>query len=101
MRLPMSEDTSKIDVAYVAHLARLELSAAEIAKFSAQLRDIIGYVDQLKKLDVTNVAPTAHATPLSNVFRKDEPQPSIDRELVLKNAPQHARDLIIVPKIIE
>jgi len=47
------------------------------------------------------VEPTAHATPLSNVFRQDEVQPSIDRDKVLKNAPEQARGLFIVPKILE
>jgi aspartyl-tRNA(Asn)/glutamyl-tRNA(Gln) amidotransferase subunit C len=97
----MPEDTSKIDVAYVAYLARMELSAAEMAKMSAQLRDILSYVAKLNELDVSNVEPTAHATPLTNVFRKDEARPSIETEKVLKNAPDSARDLFIVPKIVE
>ena len=95
----MPEDTSKI--AYVAHLARLHLTDAEMAKFSAQLQDILAYVAKLNELDVSNVEPTAHATPRSNVLRQDEVRPSIDREKVLRNAPVQERDLFIVPKIIE
>ncbi|MGD0651134.1 MAG: Asp-tRNA(Asn)/Glu-tRNA(Gln) amidotransferase subunit GatC [Verrucomicrobiia bacterium] len=104
----MLEDTSKmdhagrvIDVAYVAYLARMKLSAAEMAKMAAQLRDILSYVAKLNELDVSNVEPTAHATPLTNVLRKDEARPSIETEKILKNAPEHARDLFIVPKIVE
>ena len=97
----MSEDTSTIDVSYVAHLARMYLTDAEKQKIAAQLKDILAYVAKLNELDVSNVEPTAHATPLSNVFRKDEVEPSIDREKVLKNAPDQARDLFIVPKIVE
>lgn len=97
----MSDDGNTFDVSYVAHLARMHLTDAEKQKISAQLKDILAYVAKLNELDVSNVEPTAHATPLSNVFRKDEVQPSIDREKVLKNAPDQARDLFIVPKIVE
>jgi aspartyl-tRNA(Asn)/glutamyl-tRNA(Gln) amidotransferase subunit C len=89
------------DIAYVAHLARLELSEAEQAKLSAQLSGILDYVAQLSQVDVTGIEPTAHAVPLTNVLRKDEPRPSIERARVLANAPETARDLFIVPKIVE
>ena len=97
----MAEDTGKIDVAYVAHLARIHLSEAEQKKISAQLREILTYVAKLNELDVSSVQPTAHATPLSNVLRKDEARPSIDSAKILKNAPEQARGLFIVPKIVE
>lgn len=97
----MSEDTGKIDVAYVAHLARMHLTDAEKEKISAQLKDILAYVAKLNELDVSYVQPTAHPTPLSNVFRKDEIRPSIDPAKVLANAPDEARGLFIVPKIVE
>jgi aspartyl-tRNA(Asn)/glutamyl-tRNA(Gln) amidotransferase subunit C len=97
----MADDTNQFDVSYVAHLARLHLTDAEKQKISAQLKDILAYVAKLNELDVSNVEPTAHATPLSNVLRKDEVRPSIDRDRVLKNAPEQARDLFIVPKIVE
>ena len=91
----------EMDIRHVAHLARLELSEAEKTRIAAQLKDVLGYVAKLNELDVSNVEPTAHATPLSNVWRKDEVRPSIDRERILKNAPEHTRDLFIVPKIVE
>lgn len=97
----MPEDTSRIDISYVAYLARIELTEAEKEKISTQLKDILSYVAKLNELDVTRVEPTAHAIPLTNVFRKDETRPSIETETILKNAPEQARDLFIVPKIIE
>lgn len=97
----MPDDTGKFDVAYVAHLARIELSEAETAKISAQLKDILAYVAKLNELDVTGVEPTAHAVPLTNVLRKDEARPSIERQRVLANAPEAARELFIMPKIVE
>ena len=89
------------DISYVAHLARLELSDEEKAKLSAQLAGILDYVAKLSEVDVTGVEPTAHAIPLTNVLRQDEVRPSIERERILRNAPETARDLFIVPKIVE
>ena len=97
----MAEDTSVIDVSYVAHLARMHLSDEEKQKISAQLKDILAYVAKLNELDVSKVEPTAHATPMSNVLRKDEVQPSIDPAKILRNAPEQARGLFMVPKIVE
>jgi len=90
-----------MDIGYVAHLARLQLTEAEAARFSAQVKDILKYIEKLNELDVTNVEPTAHALPLTNVLRKDEVQSSIESADVLRNAPQQARGLFIVPKIVE
>ena len=90
-----------IDVKYVAHLARLSLSAEEEQKISAQLGDILGYIEKLKEVDVTGVEPTAHAFPLVNVTRPDEVRPSITNEEALRNAPATANGLFIVPKIVE
>ena len=97
----MPEKPHDMDISYVAHLARLQLTEAEAAQFSTQVKDILKYVEKLNELDVTNVEPTAHAVPMTNVLRKDEVQPSIDSADVLRNAPQQARELFIVPKIVE
>jgi aspartyl-tRNA(Asn)/glutamyl-tRNA(Gln) amidotransferase subunit C len=90
-----------IDVKYVAHLARLTLSAEEEQKIGAQLSNILGYIEKLKEVDVTGVEPTAHAFPLVNVTRPDEVRPSLSNEEALRNAPSTANGLFIVPKIVE
>ena len=91
----------EIDVKYVAHLARLQLTPAEEQKFGEQLGHVLGYIEKLKELDVTGVEPTAHAVPLVNVTRPDEVQPSIANEDALRNAPARSNGLFIVPKIVE
>ena len=90
-----------VDVKYVAHLARLKLTSAEEDKFGAQLKSILGYIEKLNELDVTQIEPTAHAVPLVNVFRQDVCRPSISNEDALRNAPGKADGLFIVPKIVE
>src|SRR5690349_5843175 len=90
-----------IDVNYVAHLARLALSAEEAQKFGAQLGSVLGYIEKLKEVDVEGIEPMAHAFPLINVTRPDEVRPSLDPEQALGNAPAKANGLFIVPKIVE
>ena len=89
------------DVKYVAHLARLNLTAEEEQLFGAQLGQVLGYIEKLKQVDVSNVEPTAHAVPMVNVVRPDEVQPSMPNEEALRNAPAKANGLFVVPKIVE
>jgi aspartyl-tRNA(Asn)/glutamyl-tRNA(Gln) amidotransferase subunit C len=84
----------------VAHLARLQLSAAEETQFTAQLNDILGYFEQLSELDVSNVAPTTRAIEVSNVVRPDQRQPSVMREDILEGAPDREGEFFKVPKIV-
>jgi len=92
---------SDFDVKYVAHLARLALTPEEEQKLGAQLGNIIGFVEQLKSVDVSRVEPTAHAVPAVNITRADEVQPSLPQEAALRNAPKQSNGLFIVPKIVE
>ncbi len=90
-----------IDIKYVAHLARLQLTPDEEKKLGAQLGGILGYIEKLNQLDVNHVEPTAHAVPLVNVTRPDEVRPSLPHEDAVRNAPAKANGLFIVPKIVE
>lgn len=92
---------TEIDVKYVAHLARLHLAPEEQKKFGAQLGQILGYIEKLNELDVSQVEPTAHAVPMINVTRPDEVRPSMTHEEALRNAPASANGLFLVPKIVE
>jgi aspartyl-tRNA(Asn)/glutamyl-tRNA(Gln) amidotransferase subunit C len=92
---------AEIDVKYVAHLARLALTPDEEKKLGEQLGNILGYIEKLKELDVSNVEPTAHAVPMVNVTRADEIRTSLPHEEALRNAPKQANGLFIVPKIVE
>lgn len=91
----------EIDIKYVAHLARLALTPDEEKKLGAQLGGILGYIEKLKELDVAGVDPTAHAVPMVNVARADETRPSLPHADALRNAPQQANGLFMVPKIVE
>jgi len=90
-----------LDVAYVAKLARLNLSAEETHLFQKQLGDVLKYAEKLKAIDVTGVETAAHAVPIFNVFREDEPRDYFTPEQALSNAPRQANNLFLVPKVDE
>ncbi len=91
----------EIDIHYVARLARLDLTPDEERDMTGQLERVLGYVGKLKEVNVTGVEPTAHAFPLVNVTRPDEPRPSLDHAEAMRNAPAQVNGLFSVPKIIE
>ncbi len=90
-----------LDVRDVARLARIELTDKETETFQSQLGSVLEYVEQLGRLDLTGVEPTAHANPVFNVFREDEAKPGLQRQAVLANAPHSANNLVLVTKVIE
>ncbi len=93
--------TEHIDVGYVARLARLHLTPGETARFQAQLDEVLAYAELLREPDVEGVEPTAHAFPVLNVTRADEPAPCQPAEATGANAPAFRDGLFIVPRIIE
>lgn len=93
--------STELDVKYVAHLARLALTPDEEKKLGAQLGNILGYIEKLRELDVSNVEPTAHAVPMVNVTRVDEIRTSLAHEDALRNAPKQSGGLFVVPKVVE
>lgn len=91
---------SKEDVVHVAKLARLDLKAEDVEKFSLQIGAILDYVDTLNQLDTTGVKPTTHAIFLENAFRDDEVKENIDLESVFSNAPEKEDGTFLVPRVI-
>jgi len=88
-------------VRWVAKLARLELSAVELALMTEQLGRIVEYVAQLQQVDTEGVEPLAHALDVTNVFREDEPAPSLPADAILANAPKRAGDFYSVPAVLD
>jgi aspartyl-tRNA(Asn)/glutamyl-tRNA(Gln) amidotransferase subunit C len=95
-----ARNAEKIDVAYVANLARIQLTAAELQTLQAQLTQIVDYVKDLEKVDVSTIEPMAYTGRMANVLRKDEERPGLERRVVLANAPAHDNEQFLVPKII-
>ena len=85
----------------IADLARLELTAEELDLFTRQLGDILTYVEQIRALDTTGVAPTSQVLNRP-VDRDDVPAETLSRAELLKNAPDAALEsgLFKVPRVI-
>jgi aspartyl-tRNA(Asn)/glutamyl-tRNA(Gln) amidotransferase subunit C len=81
-------------------LARLRLSEAELDEFTEQLANVLAHAEDIERLDVYGVAPTAHPLPLSNVFRTDVVRASLDRAEVLASAPAAQDGQFRVPQIL-
>jgi len=88
------------EVAYVAKLARLELSAAEVEKTTAQLDRILSYVEKLNELDTSGIAVTTHALAVQNAFREDQVRASLPQAEALANGPLQNGEAFVVPRVI-
>lgn len=92
---------SRDDVLKLARLARLDLSDEEVELFRSQLSDILQYVEQLKKVDVSGLEPTTHVTGLKNVMREDEViDYGVSPEELLRLAPKSQDGHIKVKRMI-
>ena len=101
MAMKFSENADRMDVRYVAGLARIALSDEEAARLQGQLDDILAFVGELKQLDVSAVAATDVATEAQNAWREDEPVAGLERDVALKNAPLARHNQFAVPKVVE
>src|SRR5262249_4502071 len=97
---PLMAITSK-DVEEIAQLARLALDQSEIALYTRQLGDILGYIEKLRELDTSDVEGTTHAVPMDCPLREDELGPRLGTADALLAAPAREGDFFAVPKIIE
>lgn len=88
-------------VEHVAYLARLGLTDDEVELFRAQLSAILDYFRTLQELDTEAIPPTAQVIEVSNVFREDNPRPSMPVEDVLKNAPYREDAYFRVKAVLE
>jgi aspartyl-tRNA(Asn)/glutamyl-tRNA(Gln) amidotransferase subunit C len=91
---------SRDDVAHVAHLARLGLTEAELARLEGQLNHILDQYAKLAELDTEAIPPTAQTIELENILREDAVLPSFTPEEALANAPERDGDFIVVPAIL-
>ena len=93
---------TRSQVENIAHLARLELDAAEIQGVQDKLSRIVDFIGELDRADTAGVSPMAHPLPgLAQRLRPDVVTEADERQLYQRNAPQVAAGLYLVPKVIE
>jgi aspartyl-tRNA(Asn)/glutamyl-tRNA(Gln) amidotransferase subunit C len=88
-------------VLHVAKLAHLDLTEEEVERFREQLSAILDAVSKVSELDLSDVPPTSHPLDLVNVWRADEPAPSLSPDDVFANAPERDDEFFRVPPTSE
>lgn len=89
------------EVKKIAHLARLEISDADVPVYAKNLSDILDFVEQMSSEDTNDVLPMAHPLELPQRLRADDVTEENQRELFQAEAPQVESGLYLVPKVIE
>ena len=88
-------------VLYIAKLARLRLEESEVPKMQRDLDAILGYVDSLAQVDTSGVPPTTHVLEIPTPLRADVVAGVLPVAEVVRNAPEHTDDAMVVPKVLE
>lgn len=92
--------TTPIDVAHIARLARLALTPDEQAHMAVDLEKILGYIDELRAVDVSGVAPMSHPLPFVRAYRADVATPALTQAVAIAGAPAADGEAFIVPKVV-
>jgi aspartyl-tRNA(Asn)/glutamyl-tRNA(Gln) amidotransferase subunit C len=85
----------------LADLAELELEPSEVASMRRDLEAVLAYVERIGQLETSGVPPTSHVLDLATPLRPDEPGAPLPVEEVVRMAPEHGRDALVVPKVLE
>ena len=92
---------TRADVYRIAHLARIEINEAQATATLAQLNDIFAMIEKMQRVNTDGVEPMSHPLGGSQRLREDAVAESGERENNLRNAPEQADGLFLVPKVIE
>ncbi len=91
----------RIDVPYIARLAKLDLTVDETSRFTEDLDQILAYVAQLEQWDTNGVEPMYNPLPTPDALRADVPGTSLSNEAAIANAPAALDGQFRVPKVVE
>ncbi len=95
--MPIDNETVK----KVAKLAKIKISETEEIKLIVELNNILGWVDELKKVNTDKTEPMLSVFNESMVMREDKAISEISNDSVLKNAPETKSGFFVVPKVVE
>lgn len=95
----MSERLTRSDVERIASLARLRLTDEEADRFALQLSEILAFARQVQSVDTTDVVPF-EAGPSETAMRADLPCASLDRDVLMTQAPDASGGLFKVPRVL-
>ncbi|MEZ4921607.1 MAG: Asp-tRNA(Asn)/Glu-tRNA(Gln) amidotransferase subunit GatC [Crocinitomicaceae bacterium] len=87
-------------VDHIAHLARLNFDGENKEAIKADMKKMIGFVDQLSSVDTKGVEPLVFMSDSINVLRDDVPMNTVTQEEALKNAPKKDSDYFKIAKVL-
>ena len=91
----------KIDITHVAKLANLPLSAKEAKIFEEQITKILGYIEEIEKVDTASVEPTYNVSSNTNITRPDKSSTSLTQEEALQNDPNYENGFFVTKGVFE
>ncbi|MBM3935436.1 MAG: Asp-tRNA(Asn)/Glu-tRNA(Gln) amidotransferase subunit GatC [SAR202 cluster bacterium] len=92
---------TKEEVRHISKLARVGMTDDELELMSGQLSNILEHFDVLQKANTEGVDATGHSADVNTVMRRDEPRPSLSRDEVFANAPQHEGEFVRIKAVLE
>lgn len=95
-------DISKEDIQYISKLCNIYLNEEETLRFAENFKQVLTYIDQLQKVDTTDVKPCNHVLQKHrHILREDKPGEIIPRDEFLANAPDQIGGMVRVPPVIK
>ena len=94
-------EIKKEDIKHIANLSMLNLSDEEIEKYTKDMEQIVGFANKINEIDTSSTEISAFSNDNVNVFRKDEVRKSLDRELLLSNAPSSNGEAYSIPNVMD
>jgi len=95
--MPIDKDTAR----RVARLARIRVDEKALPALASDFNAILGFIDELKEVDVRDVEPMVSVTPMRLKRRADRINDGDLRDKILSNAPDAREGLFAVPKVVE
>ncbi|HWQ39005.1 MAG TPA: Asp-tRNA(Asn)/Glu-tRNA(Gln) amidotransferase subunit GatC [Burkholderiales bacterium] len=89
------------DIGRIAHLARIDITAAEAERIREQLNGILRLIEQMQAVETAGVEPMSHPLGGSQRLREDVVTEPDDRDANMRNAPAQENGLFLVPRVIE
>lgn len=91
---------SKEEIIHIAKLASLNLSDVEVERYAKDMTEILDFANMINSVNTDEIKETIAANENYNVFRKDEVIDSLDRDVLLQNAPSKDDGMFRIPKVI-
>lgn len=85
---------------HIAHLSRLSFEGEERARIKKDMSKIVSFMEELSRIDTTDVDPLVFMSEEINILREDETKVTIDHETALFNAPKKDSDYFRIPKVL-